>query len=74
MKIIVLVKQTADTEAKIQPAAAGNKLMDTGKQIVNPYDEHAIEEALKIKQSLGASEVSTLCFNDSIFESSNLVF
>ena len=65
MKIVVFVKQTADTEAKVRPEVGGQKLADLGKQIINPYDEHAIEEALKLKQSLSASEVVLMTFGPS---------
>jgi electron transfer flavoprotein beta subunit len=54
LKIIVLTKQTPDTETKIvltgDKKSIDNK--DT-KYILNPYDEFAIEEALQIKQKVG---------------------
>ena len=58
MKIVVLIKQTPDTEAKVKIAADG-KSLDQGetKFIINPYDEFAIEEALKLKEKLGTGEV-----------------
>lgn len=58
MKILVLLKQTPDTETKIRLSADGAKI-ETGdvKYIINPYDEFAIEEALKIKEKAGAGEV-----------------
>ena len=48
MKIIVVISQTQDTEAKIGVASSGDAI-DTSamKWILNPYDEFAIEEALK---------------------------
>ncbi len=51
MKLLVLLKQTPDTETKIKLSADG-KSLDHGetKFIINPYDEFAIEEALKIKE------------------------
>lgn len=54
MKIIVLTKQTPDTESKIIPSSDKSNIdhKDT-KFILNPYDEFAIEEALLIKQKLG---------------------
>lgn len=52
MNIVVCLKQTFDTEAKI--VINKGKIDDTGVNLViNPYDEFAIEEALKIKEKLG---------------------
>ncbi len=53
MNVIVLVKQVFNTEAKIQ--LDGNGQIESGgiEKIVNPYDEFAIEEAVKIKESTG---------------------
>lgn len=54
MKIIVVISQTQDTEAKIGVASSGDAI-DTSamKWILNPYDEFAIEEALKTKEKFG---------------------
>lgn len=58
MKILVLLKQTPDTEAKISITGDGKSIDQSGmKFIINPYDEFAIEEALKIKQQNQGSEV-----------------
>ncbi len=49
-KIFVCVKQVPDTETRFKIDAEGRSFDTTGvKWIVNPYDEFAIEEALKIK-------------------------
>ncbi|MDP7114519.1 MAG: electron transfer flavoprotein subunit beta/FixA family protein [Myxococcota bacterium] len=58
MKIGVLVKQVPDTETKIRVVGDGSGI-ETGdiKWIVNPYDEYAVEEALKLKQSEGGEVV-----------------
>jgi electron transfer flavoprotein beta subunit len=63
MKILVLIKQTPDTETKIKLSADG-KAIEQGeiKYIINPYDEFAIEEALKIKEKLGTGEVVIASF------------
>lgn len=65
MKILVLVKQTPDTETKIR-ITANNMAIETDgvKFIANPYDDYAIEEALKIKEKGSAQEVVLLCFGD----------
>ena len=58
MKILVLLKQTPDTETKIVPSADGSRIETTGvKYIINPYDEYAIEEALKTKEKSGGEVV-----------------
>ncbi|OPG15784.1 electron transfer flavoprotein subunit beta/FixA family protein [Ferroacidibacillus organovorans] len=50
MNVIVCMKQTFDTEAKI--TLTDGKINEEGVQwIINPYDEYAIEEALKIKEA-----------------------
>ena len=56
MKILVLVKQVPDTEATIRISGDRKKIDEAGvKFIVNPYDEFAIEEALKLKESGAAT-------------------
>jgi len=58
-KIIVCIKQTFDTEAKI--VLEDGKISDKGvKLITNPYDEFAVEEAIRIKEKTGA-EVVLFC-------------
>ena len=58
MKIVVLLKQTPDTETKIKLNAAQNGIETADvKWIINPYDEFAIEEALKLKEAAGSGEV-----------------
>ncbi|MDA8210689.1 MAG: electron transfer flavoprotein subunit beta/FixA family protein [Clostridia bacterium] len=60
MKILVLMKQTFDTETKISLDANG-KIDEAGVNfVVNPYCEFAVEEALRIKERLGAGEVTVL--------------
>ncbi len=58
MKILVPVKRVPDYEAKIKVKADGSAIETDGiKWICNPFDEIAIEEALKIKEAGGATEV-----------------
>lgn len=56
MKIGVLLKQVPDTETKIRVAGDGIEEGDV-KWIINPYDEFAVEEALRLKEKLGEGEV-----------------
>lgn len=59
MKVLVCVKQTFDTEAKIE--LAGGKINETGISLVmNPYDENAVEGALQLKEAGVANEVVVL--------------
>jgi electron transfer flavoprotein beta subunit len=54
MNIIVCIKQVPDTESKIR-ISQDNKSIDESNInfIVNPFDEYAVEEALKIKEAKG---------------------
>lgn len=61
MRIIVCIKQVADTEASIQISADGKSVVETGiKFIMNPYDEFAVEEALRIKEADNQSLVQVI--------------
>jgi len=57
MKIFVCIKQVPDTEATI--ATDGDAIDESAvkKWILNPYDEFAVEEAVRIKEALGDVEV-----------------
>ena len=53
MKLVALIKNVPDTEAKIQINADGSDIVTQGvKFVMNPYDEYAVEQALLIKESL----------------------
>lgn len=61
MNVVVLIRQTPDTETKIKLGSDPNKIDTTGiTWIINPYDEFAIEKALKIKEQVGSGEVILL--------------
>lgn len=58
MKIAVCVKRVPDTETRVKPAADGKTIDEAGvKFVMNPYDEFAVEEALKLKEAAGDGEV-----------------
>ncbi len=58
MKIVVCVKFVPDTATKIKVAQSGNEIdFSDVTFVVNPYDEFAVEEALKIKEKLGGEVV-----------------
>jgi electron transfer flavoprotein beta subunit len=53
MNIIVLLKQTFDTEEKIV-IQDGQIVEDGPEYVINPYDEYAVEEAVKLKETQSA--------------------
>ena len=58
MKIAVCVKRVPDSEARIKIGADGKGIDESGiKFILNPYDEYAVEQALKLKEAAGDGEV-----------------
>ncbi|MFQ5716394.1 MAG: electron transfer flavoprotein subunit beta/FixA family protein [Nitrospinales bacterium] len=59
MKIIVCVKQVLDTAAKIR--IKDGKVETEGiPRILNPYDEYAVEEAIRIKEKRADTEVALI--------------
>lgn len=61
MNIVVIIRQTPDTETKIKLGSESNKIDTTGiTWIINLYDEFAIEKALKIKEKINTGEVILL--------------
>ena len=58
MKILVAVKQVPDTATQVKIGANPRAIDTTGiTWIVSPYDEFAVEEALRIKEKRGEGEV-----------------
>lgn len=58
MHVIVCIKQVPDTEelARVRINPGDNTIVREGiKSIINPFDENALEEALKIKEKRSAS-------------------
>lgn len=61
MRIVVCVKQVPATESKLAITRDGTDIERAGLSfVVNPYDEFAVEEALQIKERLGAGDVTVL--------------
>ncbi len=54
MNILVCLKQVPDTETQIRIAPDGKSIVhDNIKWVMNPYDECAVEEALRLKEKFG---------------------
>lgn len=54
MNILVCLKQVPDTETQIKIAPDGTSIVtDNIKWVMNPYDEYAVEEALRLKEKFG---------------------
>lgn len=60
MNLVACVKRVPDTASKVSPGPDGKSIDPNGiSYVVNPYDEFAVEECLKIKEAQGG-EVSVL--------------
>jgi electron transfer flavoprotein beta subunit len=61
VKSIVCIKRVPDTETRIRVAGDGVSIDPSGvKFVLNPYDEFAIEAALKQKEAAGSGEVTVM--------------
>ena len=62
MNSVVCIAQVPDTEARIKIAAGGRRIDEAGlKFIVSPYDEFALEEAIRVKEAKGG-DVTVISF------------
>ncbi|RJE88289.1 electron transfer flavoprotein subunit beta/FixA family protein [Paenibacillus sp. 1011MAR3C5] len=59
-KVVVLLKQTFDTEEKIIVTPQGVDEREA-KFVINPYDEYALEEAIQLKEKLGGVVIAVTC-------------
>lgn len=58
MRICVCIKQVPDTETKIKLKSDASGIDPTGiKWVMNPYDEFAVEEAIKCREAGKATQV-----------------
>ncbi len=66
MKIVVLVKRVPDTASVIK-IGGDNTSVETGalKYVLNPYDEHAVEQAVQIKEA-GEAEILVVSAGDEL--------
>jgi electron transfer flavoprotein beta subunit len=68
VQIIVCLKRVPDTETRIRVDASGTRIDPTGvKYVISPYDEYALELALRAKETPatgGEGEVSLVSFGE----------
>ncbi|MBT8462694.1 MAG: electron transfer flavoprotein subunit beta/FixA family protein [Gemmatimonadetes bacterium] len=61
MRSIVCIKRVPDSEARVRVAAGGMAIDASGvKFAMNPYDEFALEEALRLKEQSGEGSVTAV--------------
>ena len=67
MKILVAIKRVQDYNIKVQPKSDGSDVdMEGVKMGVNPFDENAIEEAIRLKEKGAASEIVGVSIGSSL--------
>ena len=64
MNIFVLLKRTFDTEERLT-VSNGSINEDGAEFIINPYDEYAVEAALRIKEKIGGEIIVLSCGEES---------
>ena len=61
MKILVATKRVQDYNVKVRPKSDGSDIdIDGIKMGINPFDENALEEALRIKEKIQSTEISVV--------------
>jgi electron transfer flavoprotein beta subunit len=61
MKIIAVIKRVPDTETQVKLGPDGKNIDPSGVvYVMNPYDEYAVEESIKLKEQFGG-EITVLC-------------
>jgi len=57
----VCIKQVPDTESIIRIDGEGTSIVEEGIQYAaNPYDEYAVEEALRLREKFGDGKVTII--------------
>lgn len=66
MKILVLIKKVPDTGIPLKVKEDGSDIVrdQTLTFVTNPYDEYALEEALRIREKVGEAEIIALSLGD----------
>jgi electron transfer flavoprotein beta subunit len=69
VKILATVKRVPDPETSIKVKPDGSGIVtDNIKWVVNPFDEIAVEEALRIKEKVAGSEVVLVSIGDKVVQ------
>jgi len=67
LRIVVCIKRVPDTESKIRIAADATSIDGTGiKFVMSPYDEFAVEAALRLKEAAGDGEVVAVSLGEAV--------
>ena len=75
MKILVAIKRVQDYNVKVRPKSDGSDVDIEGiKMGINPFDENALEEALRFKEKELASEITVVSIGDEKNQDVCLVF
>jgi len=61
MILAVCLKRVPDSNARPTVGPDGKSINPGIEYVINPYDEYAIEEALRLKEKAGAGEVVGIC-------------
>lgn len=65
MNILVFVKRVPDTESKIKINPETNSVVEEGLNfIISPYDEYAMEEALRLREARGGKVIAVTLGRD----------
>ena len=66
MKILVFIKRVPDTGIPIRVKPDGSDIVreESLTYVTNPYDEYAVEEALRIREKLGEGEIVAASLGD----------
>jgi electron transfer flavoprotein beta subunit len=61
MKILVPIKRVPDPYAKLRPLSDGSAVDSSGTKFeINPFDEIAMEEAVRIRERMGGADITVV--------------
>jgi len=68
MNLLVFVKRVPDTESKIKIGPDGKSIVEEGLNfIISPYDEYAMEEALRLREAKGGKVTAVTVGGEAAF-------
>ncbi len=66
MKVLVPIKRVVDPYTKVRPLADGSGVDTSGAKFeINPFDEIAVEEAVRIREKIGDVEITVVSIGKS---------